>query len=75
MSLKELEKLKFDWKFVMAGSKTTKDCATGDCVLEFHAKKLRSPRISVVIKEARTPRELFARFGKIKIKSRPHSET
>jgi len=75
MSLKELEKLKFDWKFVMAGSKTTKDCATGDCVLEFHSKKLKAPKIPIAIQEARTPRELFARFGKLKIKYRPHSET
>jgi hypothetical protein len=43
MSLQELEKLKFDWAFVVPGCKTTKCCATGTCMMNVYTKKLDLP--------------------------------
>lgn len=65
MSLQELEKLKFDWAFVVPGYKTTKHCATGTCMMDVYTKKLDLPRISAQ-KDTRNPHMIKARYGSLR---------
>ena len=62
MGLFELEKLKFDWKFVLAGFKTTKCCATGTCEIYVSSVKLKEPKIERK-KDSRNAHFIQARYG------------
>lgn len=62
MSLKELEKLKFDWDFVIAGGNTTRCCATGTCCINVSKQKLKAPKISIM-KDSRNPHSIKQQYG------------
>ncbi|NNM43160.1 MAG: hypothetical protein HKM07_02310 [Chlamydiae bacterium] len=62
MSLAELEKLRFDWKFVAPCFKSTKDCATGTCDISVSSEKLKAPKI-LATRDPRNPHSIQKRYG------------
>lgn len=65
MSLSELEKLKFDWKFVIAGGGTTRCCSTGTCDIYVSKQKLRAPKI-LSKKDDRNPYAIRKIYGSLR---------
>jgi hypothetical protein len=65
MSLAELEKLKFDWNFVVPGFKTTRCCATGTCDIHINMKKLDVPQITKTT-DNRDAHTLKVRYGSLR---------